>query len=237
MCSSEGCGVNSDERALSLEKWAQYWKEATKQVNAIPADAPFPGRGIEDALGAQNVEIQGSSSLRPSGDIGARSHLSLVPKNNKKEEALLPYEETNNNPSLELAALWAKAEAAVVAPALGQPKPDYVPKVPTTFRLDAENLAWLKEKGPGYQTRVNALLSALREADRATQLKPAPLAESLGIDQKNVEWLLAESARGQALVNGVLTALRTASQAVEPSSPAQNDQPNLRASLPSGMEP
>jgi uncharacterized protein (DUF4415 family) len=31
-------------------------------------------------------------------------------------------------------------------------------KAPVTLRLDADVLAWLKSQGPGYQTRVNALL-------------------------------------------------------------------------------
>jgi uncharacterized protein (DUF4415 family) len=31
-------------------------------------------------------------------------------------------------------------------------------KKPLTIRIDADVLAWLKEQGPGYQTRINALL-------------------------------------------------------------------------------
>ena len=31
-------------------------------------------------------------------------------------------------------------------------------KEPVTLRLDADVIAWLKSAGPGYQTRVNALL-------------------------------------------------------------------------------
>jgi uncharacterized protein (DUF4415 family) len=31
-------------------------------------------------------------------------------------------------------------------------------KEPVTIRLDADILAWLKAQGPGYQTRINALL-------------------------------------------------------------------------------
>jgi uncharacterized protein (DUF4415 family) len=31
-------------------------------------------------------------------------------------------------------------------------------KEPVTLRLDADVIAWLKSKGPGYQTRINALL-------------------------------------------------------------------------------
>ncbi|HXJ05891.1 MAG TPA: BrnA antitoxin family protein [Candidatus Acidoferrum sp.] len=31
-------------------------------------------------------------------------------------------------------------------------------KSPVTIRLDADVLAWLKRSGPGYQTRINALL-------------------------------------------------------------------------------
>lgn len=31
-------------------------------------------------------------------------------------------------------------------------------KEPVTLRLDADIIAWLKSEGPGYQTRINALL-------------------------------------------------------------------------------
>lgn len=43
-------------------------------------------------------------------------------------------------------------------------------KEPVTLRLDADVIAWLKSQGPGYQTRINALL---REA--MTSTPPAKL--------------------------------------------------------------
>jgi uncharacterized protein (DUF4415 family) len=43
-------------------------------------------------------------------------------------------------------------------------------KTPTTIRVDADVLAWLKSQGKGYQTRINAIL---REAMmRALHHKP-----------------------------------------------------------------
>jgi uncharacterized protein (DUF4415 family) len=36
-------------------------------------------------------------------------------------------------------------------------------KKPLTIRLDADVLAWLKGQGPGYQTRINALLRRAME--------------------------------------------------------------------------
>lgn len=44
-------------------------------------------------------------------------------------------------------------------------------KQSTTVRLDADVLAWLRAKGPGYQTRLNAIL---REAMIKDVAKPAP---------------------------------------------------------------
>jgi uncharacterized protein (DUF4415 family) len=39
-------------------------------------------------------------------------------------------------------------------------------KKPLTIRLDADVLAWLKGQGPGYQSRINALLRrAMETAD------------------------------------------------------------------------
>jgi len=48
--------------------------------------------------------------------------------------------------------------------------PFYRPvKQSTTVRIDADVLAWLKAQGPGYQTRINALLRAAMH--RATEKK------------------------------------------------------------------
>jgi uncharacterized protein (DUF4415 family) len=38
------------------------------------------------------------------------------------------------------------------------------PKASISLRLDADVLAWLKAQGPGYQTRINAILRAFKEA-------------------------------------------------------------------------
>lgn len=38
------------------------------------------------------------------------------------------------------------------------------PKVAVTLRLDQDVLTWFKAQGKGYQTRINALLRAYKEA-------------------------------------------------------------------------
>jgi uncharacterized protein (DUF4415 family) len=43
-------------------------------------------------------------------------------------------------------------------------------KSPVTIRLDADVLAWIKRSGPGYQTRINALL---RQAMHGRPRRPA----------------------------------------------------------------
>jgi uncharacterized protein (DUF4415 family) len=45
-------------------------------------------------------------------------------------------------------------------------------KKPVTMRLDADVIAWLKQQGPGYQTKANALLR--REMLRFYQRKKGP---------------------------------------------------------------
>ena len=40
------------------------------------------------------------------------------------------------------------------------------PKTAVTIRLDQQVLEWFKTKGPGYQTRINALLRAYLEAHK-----------------------------------------------------------------------
>ena len=41
------------------------------------------------------------------------------------------------------------------------------PKTTVTIRLDQRVLKWFKAKGPGYQTRINALLRAYMEAHKS----------------------------------------------------------------------
>jgi len=43
------------------------------------------------------------------------------------------------------------------------------PKTAVTIRLDRQVLNWFKTKGPGYQTRINALLRAYMEAHKGVQ--------------------------------------------------------------------
>ena len=38
------------------------------------------------------------------------------------------------------------------------------PKASISLRLDKDIIEWLKSKGPGYQTRVNSILRAFKEA-------------------------------------------------------------------------
>ena len=37
-------------------------------------------------------------------------------------------------------------------------------KRPISLRVDAEVLAWFQARGPGYQTRINAVLKAFKDA-------------------------------------------------------------------------
>ncbi len=41
-----------------------------------------------------------------------------------------------------------------------------------TIRLDTDTLAWFKAQGPGYQTRINALLRAHMEAQQDALRQP-----------------------------------------------------------------
>lgn len=45
------------------------------------------------------------------------------------------------------------------------------PKKPVTMRLDADVVEWLKECGPGYQTRANALLRHAMASTRQNKRK------------------------------------------------------------------
>jgi uncharacterized protein (DUF4415 family) len=41
------------------------------------------------------------------------------------------------------------------------------PKKTVTLRLDPDVLSWFRKRGPGYQTRINAVLRAFVHANRA----------------------------------------------------------------------
>lgn len=38
------------------------------------------------------------------------------------------------------------------------------PKAPISLRVDQDVLEWFKDQGPGYQTKINAVLRAFRDA-------------------------------------------------------------------------
>lgn len=40
------------------------------------------------------------------------------------------------------------------------------PKTPVSIRVDREVLSWFRDQGPGYQTRMNAVLRSYMEARR-----------------------------------------------------------------------
>ncbi|WP_089942843.1 BrnA antitoxin family protein [Candidatus Entotheonella palauensis] len=44
-------------------------------------------------------------------------------------------------------------------------------KTQLALRLDSDVLAWFKAQGPGYQTRINAVLKAYKEAHEKTEAK------------------------------------------------------------------
>lgn len=48
------------------------------------------------------------------------------------------------------------------------------PKVRITVRLDADMFHWFKEQGSGYQTRINAVLRAYYEAQKAKSGDASP---------------------------------------------------------------
>jgi uncharacterized protein (DUF4415 family) len=49
------------------------------------------------------------------------------------------------------------------------------PKRAISLRLDADLLDWLRTQGPGYQSRINAVLRAYMEAKRRAERPPTGL--------------------------------------------------------------
>jgi len=48
------------------------------------------------------------------------------------------------------------------------------PKVPIGARFDKDIVSWFKKQGPGYQSRMNAVLKTYIEAQKALALKQKP---------------------------------------------------------------
>src|SRR6516225_2483352 len=85
-------------------------------------------------------------------------------------------------------------------------------KVPILFRLDPDLVVQLRASGPGYQTRVNALLREAvlgpktrkaRKAAKATKAKPARKASRLKPNAKGkaaagLEWLRSQRRKAEA---------------------------------------
>ncbi len=51
------------------------------------------------------------------------------------------------------------------------------PKTSISLRVDSDVLDWFKSAGPGYQTRMNAVLRAYKEAVAEAGSKPRPRRE------------------------------------------------------------
>jgi uncharacterized protein (DUF4415 family) len=58
----------------------------------------------------------------------------------------------------------AEKVAEIVREIAGRELPATPRKAAISLRLDAEVLDWFKAQGPGYQTRINAILRAYRDA-------------------------------------------------------------------------
>jgi uncharacterized protein (DUF4415 family) len=79
-----------------------------------------------------------------------------VSKKRLKEIETIPDEDIDYSDIPEATEdFWRRAE-------LQMPRP----KKAVYVRLDADVVEWLKSKGKGYQTRMNAMLRALMESDR-----------------------------------------------------------------------
>jgi uncharacterized protein (DUF4415 family) len=67
-----------------------------------------------------------------------------------------------------VARLWGSAEEVGTSE---EPRPEWrryykIRKTSVTVRLDADVLAWFKEQGPGYQTRINRTLRRAMAEER-----------------------------------------------------------------------
>ncbi len=69
-------------------------------------------------------------------------------------------------PRAEAAAAAAAEVAQIVRGIARQGLPGANRKAAISLRVDPEVLAWFKGQGPGYQTRINAVLRAYMEASR-----------------------------------------------------------------------
>lgn len=99
------------------------------------------------------------AALRARG--ASRTNLALVRA--KSEAELAKDIETDPDFRNEPANWYEAAEAVMPAP-----------KRPLSLRLDVDVVDWFRDQGPGYQTRINAVLRAF--VTQQAKLKSSPLA-------------------------------------------------------------
>lgn len=73
-----------------------------------------------------------------------------------------------------LTSIWDRADEVTQASKGGRPTEGHVKRVETRIRLEPENVDWLKSKGPNHLSRINGLLTALREEEERQGKTPAP---------------------------------------------------------------
>jgi len=73
-----------------------------------------------------------------------------------------------------LTSIWDRADEVMQASKGGRPTEGHVKRVETRIRLEPENVEWLKSKGPNHLSRINGLLTALREEEERQGNTPSP---------------------------------------------------------------
>jgi len=64
-----------------------------------------------------------------------------------------------------LREIFERADEIVKASKGGRPTEGHVKRQESRIRLEPQNIDWLKRKGPNHLSRINGILTALREAE------------------------------------------------------------------------
>ena len=81
-------------------------------------------------------------------------------------------EEDSSEKRSPLTSIWERADEVMKASKGGRPAEGHVKRAVTRIRLDPANVEWLKSKGPNHLSRINGLLTALRENEENHPFPP-----------------------------------------------------------------
>ena len=149
------------------EDFQRYWAKNKSKIALVVSDYPPADNVLSfpiDIIARSKIEdFRGKD--HPTDDIV--HHQSKVARKTAPE---ILNDDTKNVLAIIRLQIIERADEVMSASKGGRPSQDYTPRVQSRIRLEPENVEWLKRKGPNYLSRINGILTALREAEEGIDI-------------------------------------------------------------------